>query len=229
MNSHFSIIADTIHIWYTHLSDFKSASFEDLLTQDEIQRANRFRFELHRERYIIGRGILRKLLNQYTGKSADQIEIAYGPHGKPYLANNPLDIHFNLSHSDDLALYAFTIHKEMGIDIQKMEDDFKESIAKRFFSAEEYNELMQLSDQERVIGFYRLWASKEAFIKNIGKGLFAPHDQFSIHPKQMVQQIQFENQPYVIQFLDIDPNYQSAFVVKAPVTGVIQRLWSANV
>lgn len=228
MNSHFSILGNTVHLWYLHMPDCQATAFEQLLDSTELERAARFRFAKHRERYIIGRGILRHILGLYTTIPPHQIQIAYGPHGKPYLGSNPLDLHFNVSHSEDMAIYAFTINKEIGVDIQHMEPLFKDALAKRFFHPDEYAQLMQLSDQERITAFYRLWAYKEALIKAVGKGLFVPHDKLVINPEKLSQSILFEQKEYRLEWVESDPHYQSAFAIQTPIDHVITWQWSSE-
>lgn len=54
-------------------------------------------------------------------------------------------------------------------------------MAKRFFAADEYAELIQLPNDQQTQAFYRIWTRKEAFIKAIGEGLSHPLDSFSVN------------------------------------------------
>src|SRR5512140_3474790 len=74
-----------IHIWYASLnvSDPELACYRSLLSQDEVERAERFYFEKDRDHYIVGRGILRTILGGYLNVAPARIEFVYGPHGKP--------------------------------------------------------------------------------------------------------------------------------------------------
>ncbi|HYL06858.1 MAG TPA: hypothetical protein VE075_12505, partial [Thermoanaerobaculia bacterium] len=56
------------------------------LAPDEWERARRFRFEIHRRRYVVGRGVLRALLGGYLGIAPEEVAFSYGPRGKPFLA-----------------------------------------------------------------------------------------------------------------------------------------------
>src|SRR5260221_13237392 len=99
MNTHFSIHNNIVQLWHAILSDFNELDqfLINLLSPDEIERANRFRFAIHRQRFIISRGLLRKTLSLYTGIPPEQIVFSYGSHGKPYLKESPLQIQFNTS------------------------------------------------------------------------------------------------------------------------------------
>src|SRR5580692_2114804 len=132
MKSDFTIKNHNIHLWRVHLIDFSTQEndFLMLLSPDELQRANRFRFPEHRQRFIIARGMLRQILGLYTHFSPAEIIFSYGVHGKPFLQENRLNVKFNVSHSNDMAVYALTHEFEVGVDIQKIEEKYKEAVAK---------------------------------------------------------------------------------------------------
>src|SRR5437660_4664803 len=78
-----SLAPDEIHIWKADLHG--STSFAQLLSIDEQQRANRFIFDKHRDRFIAGRAILRKILSAYLSVEPQEICFRYQPNGKPEL------------------------------------------------------------------------------------------------------------------------------------------------
>ncbi len=230
MNNNFYIHDNTAHIWRLFLPDFskEALNLAKLLTDDERARAERFHFPIHQERFTITRGLLRKTLHLYTGIAPQALIFDYGEHGKPYLANNNSDLRFNVSHSHDMAVFAFTIHNEIGIDIEKMEASFKESVAKRFFSSSEYHELMQLTEVERIMAFYKIWSRKEALIKTLGKGLYTPLDSFSVSSQKDTQVVLCNAEHYLVKNIDINPDYQAAFATSEPVTDIIEWQWIHN-
>jgi len=103
--------------------------------------------------------------------------ITYNSHGKPYFRDNP--IHFNLSHSGQYVLCAIS-DIEVGADIQKMTTHYNLNIAKRFFHLDEYNYLANLPHDKQHGMFFRLWALKESYVKNLGTGLANTLNSFSI-------------------------------------------------
>src|SRR5208282_2181592 len=119
---------------------------------------------------------LRVLLGHYLGVAPGGIEFSYGPKGKPRLAA-PVDVRFNISHSGGLALFAFTLDCEIGVDVEHIRPlrDMQE-IASRFFCAEEATELMSLPAHGREQAFYLCWTRKEAYLKAVGEGLSEPID-----------------------------------------------------
>lgn len=145
-----------------------------LLSADERARAAAFRFPQHQRRFTVARGLLRELLGGALSQAPQEVELAEGPYGKPVLGG-PLRAHplrFNLSHSDELAVFALTLTGEIGVDVEHIRplSDLW-SLATRCFAPPELAALSQLSDDERVHGFFRAWTRKEAVIKADGAGL----------------------------------------------------------
>ncbi len=171
-----------IHVWKANL-DISSTFQNDLwetLSEEEKVRANRFRFPHLRMRYIAARGILRNLLSQYLSIPALDIEFNYGTQGKPFLVDFP-NFKFNLSHSENLAVFAFARDMTLGVDIEHINPEIDiEVIAPNFFSKNEVAALFKLPPKERIPVFFNCWTRKEAFIKAKGGGLSIPLDQFEV-------------------------------------------------
>jgi 4'-phosphopantetheinyl transferase len=170
-----------VHVWCAGLEPpaDQLAALQDTLTAVEVERAERFRFWRHKRRYIAGRGILRVLLGRYLYVSPIDVEIAYSEHSKPFLPANK--IQFNLSHSKGIALYAFCLAADIGIDIEKIRPiSDAQGIAARFFSTAEYARFQALPENKRNEAFFTCWTRKEAFIKAVGEGLSYPLDSFEV-------------------------------------------------
>lgn len=154
-----------------------------LLTPDEWERANRFRFDKHRRQYVVGRGVLRTLLGAYTGTRPELVRFTYGPRGKPFLAP-PLDasgLQFNLSNSDERALVGFIRGTEVGVDIEYLKPmPDCEQISERFFSESEREVLRSIPFPAKEETFFNCWTRKEAYLKAVGEGLAAPLDSFDV-------------------------------------------------
>ena len=154
-----------------------------ILTHDELDRADRFYFEIQRRRFIAARGTLRSILSCYLAIYPSHLRFYYNQYGKPCLApefSSSL-LNFNLSHSDNMALFAITRNMEIGVDIERVRSDFEyEEIAKRFFSANEVAILRTIPTEKRLEAFYHYWTRKEAYIKAHGKGLSLPLDSFDV-------------------------------------------------
>jgi hypothetical protein len=131
-----------VHVWAAPLdppADTIRRS-EALLAPDERARADRFRFERDRRRFTVARGVLRTLLGRYLGTDPRGVAFRYESHGKPVLGEPFAErgIRFNVSHSGEMALYAFARGRELGVDVEevrRMDDGL--DIAERFFSEAE--------------------------------------------------------------------------------------------
>ncbi len=178
-----------VHVWQARL-DPSAADVErlaGLLTEDELARTWRFHFERDRRRFVVGRGVLRSILSRYVHREARQLKLGYGAHGKPYLEYNlplgakPPILRFNLAHSHELAVYAFTTKGEVGIDLEfpRTVPDI-DQIARRFFSPGECAALHNLAAEDRATGFFNCWTRKEAYIKLLGSGLSHPLRDFQV-------------------------------------------------
>lgn len=174
-----------IHIWRSILDQSPEHLRElaQMLSSDERDRAQRFRFDVHRERFIAGRGSLRAILAHYLNCKPEEIRFSYGPNGKPELCNNfyKNPLRFNVSHSNRLALYAIACSAEIGVDIEFIQPltDIEE-IAGHFFSPNENAVFHSIPASQKLAAFYNCWTRKEAFIKVSGAGLAHPLHEFDV-------------------------------------------------
>ncbi len=180
-----TLSVDEVHAWRIELDLARShaASAESPLSEDELQRAGRFRFPRDRHRFVAGRTALRTVLGRHLKIEPRQVEFRYGPSGKPALADQHAgaSIRFNLSHSEGLALLAIAPGREVGVDLERLRVDLKdEEIAQRFFSSGEIAALRALPEDARRQAFFAGWTRKEAYIKAKGEGLSMPLDRFVV-------------------------------------------------
>ncbi len=184
MTNPFSLPDQEIHFLYFSL-DSISIGFEKLfllLNQEEREKADRFYFQKDRERFILSKGILRKILGKYLHQDPEKISFSSNSFGKPELQifsphreNNSGKICFNISHSENVFLVAISRDLELGVDIEFIRPNRPiEKIIEKYFSPEEKKELLQKNEPERLKNFYQLWTCKEAFIKGIGEGMHFP-------------------------------------------------------
>jgi len=146
----------------------------ELLSAPERDRASRFAFDLDRRRFTVARAGLRTLLGERLGVTPEAVELIYGKNGKPALANEQADseLCFNVSHSADIAAYAFSFGRDIGIDVENLREiGNADNIASRFFSAAENESYHALPLADKALGFLNCWTRKEAFIKALGDGL----------------------------------------------------------
>jgi 4'-phosphopantetheinyl transferase len=227
-----------VHVWCASL-DLPSAwrnSLRKLLSPDEIERAERFHFERDRGRFVARRGVLRDLLGRYLGVDAATIAFVYNDFGKPGLGSLFEDhgLRFNLSHSNGLALFAFTLGMDVGVDVEYEQPEIEhEQLAGRYFSSYERDAIHALSPESRRQAFYVCWTRKEAYIKAHGEGLSLPLDQFdvSVTPDEPARLLATRGglegaEAWTLQHLAPAPGYLGALAVGGQ--GWRLQWWSAN-
>jgi 4'-phosphopantetheinyl transferase len=218
------------HTWHADLESLPlPGNWRDTLSQDEHERASRFRFDRDKRHFIICRTLLRVLLGNYLGLGPADVVFHYSSHRKPSLAAPTSDIRFNLSHSGERAVFAFIRGRELGIDVEQIRQDFEaQSVAERFFSWAEREALARIPPEIRQEAFFHCWTRKEAFVKAKGDGVFLPLDQFdvSLIPGQPAQLLDTrpnseERNRWSLCALDVADQYAGALVVEGPTVKVV--------
>ena len=179
------ISSSDVHIWRMLLDEHSShiESIKRNLSTDELLRAEKFYFEKDQNRFIMARGILRIILAGYLGMKPHEIRFEYTPFGKPQVAekNDNESIHFNLSQSENVVLYAITLNRNIGIDVERIKDSIDVvQVANRFFSPGEINALKRCNRENLAEIFFQYWTRKEALIKAMGKGVSFPLEQIDV-------------------------------------------------
>jgi 4'-phosphopantetheinyl transferase len=180
-----TLTRNEIHIWRAPL-DQEQVVLDYWLTKlepGERARADRFVHSRDRNGFVARRAILRTILSLYMHCPPAEIKLSYGAQGKPALHPDSaaLPIRFNLSHSRDLAVFAFSWGRDVGIDLEAIRPDFEtEEIASRSFSARELDQLRSVAPDQRVERFFVCWTRKEAYVKALGSGLNLSLDTFTV-------------------------------------------------
>ena len=171
-----------VHVWKIGLlaSQVQLDQLRTLLSDDELERADRFRFDRHRRRFITGRAVMRILLGRYTGRPPEALDFSYNPHGKPSLKDAG-SLEFNFTNSRDLSLLCVARQRQLGIDLEHLgrHADYA-GIVNRFFAEREIEELFSIPESRRHAAFLTGWTRKEAYIKALGTGLSLPLGQFAV-------------------------------------------------
>src|SRR5262249_43542154 len=146
------------------------AEFRTILNDEELARAGRLVRPTDSARFIVARAGLRRVLGAYSGGRAEDIRFALSPSGKPRLGGTT-SLHFNISHSGDLAAYALA-RVEVGVDIEQLRQiDRPLELAARFFAGSEHSALAALAPNDVSTAFLRCWTRKEAYVKALGVGI----------------------------------------------------------
>ena len=213
-----------VHVWRFDLD--REESCLDLLSADEHAQAARFRFERDARRWIAGRAALRRTLSGYLGTPSEALELETGPWGKPGLPNCPL--RFNVSHSGGAALIGFAMHQEVGVDLERLREDFApEDLAAQVFSPPEQARLRESPLEQRHSAFLSLWTAKEAYVKALGLGLSFPLPRLtlSLLPDSHHYKIQDDaerDNPLAVSVcrLSAAPNFAAAVALQGPLVDV---------
>jgi 4'-phosphopantetheinyl transferase len=147
--AHLRLETGAVHVWRVDL-DRVGARFAGLLDRNELGRAERIAREPARRRWMAARGALRALLGAYTEEHPGALRFTSGVHGKPMLDLPYGQLHFNLSHSGGLAVYAVTETSPVGVDVELM---------------------ARPNARPRGPDFLRAWVRTEAEGKRIGVGV----------------------------------------------------------
>lgn len=175
-----------MHLWHFSLTGHSTQSdaLFDTLSEDERSRAARFIFTKDRARFVIARGSLRLLLASYLRQPPEKIRFRYGPQGKPELEMGELEpqLHFNLSHSDEVGFCAVARGRQVGADVEKIRSEALDGIgiAEQYFTTFEANLIRSAPVEMQTEVFFRLWTRKEAFLKGCGQGLSESLNKFEV-------------------------------------------------
>lgn len=231
--SDFQLSSQTVHIWQTRLiqSSQKLEFYQSILAADEIKRARRFKFERDQQAFVIARGTLRMILSNYLSLSPEQIQFKYSSHGKPSLDHDPLLLHFNLSHTHEIAIYAIALQENIGIDIEYCREIEVISLAKRFFCDSEYQWLNSLNSEEQYAAFFRLWTCKESYLKATGEGLTGLKDIEIVTPLDTPLKILKVSQDselakhWILKKIETPKNYVATLAIKGSNYQFHDQLW----
>lgn len=226
----------TVHVWHAGLEmpDVHWRELAASLTPDERERAARLRSDLHRRRFVVGRGLLRAILGTYLGLDPGQIRLAEGHAGKPHLAGIEAPIAFNLAHADELAVCAVATRVEIGVDVERVRPlpDMLH-VAACCFSERERTFLARLAGAERAGAFFRAWTRKEAWLKATGYGLaFGPEGvEVTLGAKEPARLLAVAGLPdapkrWSLHDLPLRQGYAAALAASGPVRQRMCRAWA---
>jgi 4'-phosphopantetheinyl transferase len=166
-------MTEEVQVWIAPLdvSDGRYADLARSLSAEERRRGDDLPPVLAR-RFVVARGILRDLLSGFTGTPAQKLKFEYGNAGKPSLVDH--DINFNVSHSADLGLFAFSPDRPVGVDVENERPVRRLlDVAQRFMSEEEVRTLAAAAPEQRDATFLRSWVVREARLKAEGKSVWS--------------------------------------------------------
>jgi len=225
--THPNLSGDEIHVWCARLDELISdlPGFVRTLSDSERKRANRFQFDLDRNRFIIRHGLLRMLLSRYLNIELASLAFAYESRGKPIVSAPGLrpPFHFNLSHSNGLALIAATRQAALGVDVERVRFvPEADQIAAKFFSPHEAAMLNAIPAEQKMEAFFHCWTRKEAYLKATGEGIAdaLPRIEVSLTPAQPARLLRINGDalaasPWQLTGLAPAPGFVGALAIQA--------------
>ena len=205
-----------------------------MLSAEEKERAAHFIKKEDSHDFILSHGILRNILSRYVEIAPEKINFIKTAYGKPSLEDSLL--RFNMSHTQEIALYGVTWHREIGIDVEFISRSVEvEGLAKRFFSSDDYHRLMRLPLSARKEAFFCAWVRKEAYLKAQGQGLSGGLDQcdVSLHLGESEGLLKLEGSEesarlWTVPAFAYEKKYRMAFAVQGKVKSVKYFRWELS-
>ncbi len=227
--------SEEVHIWSASLRipEEELDYFTSIISQDEQQRAIKFKYSKDQESFIVSRGILRCILSSYLDLPPQNIEFLYGLWRKPCLPEE-YKINFNVSHSKDHALYAIVRNYEIGIDLEYIDNDKKlevEDILSTILPSSEVDQWKKINSKDKTNSFFKLWVCIEAALKASGKGWLDSKDtiNFNIAPniKEKLNRIEnySKNDMKYPYYFECIPGYASALFINGPLLHLRHFNW----
>ncbi len=141
--------------------------FEAQLSPSELMRYRRFLRKDRAQQFLIGRGLLRRMLATHLDLPPEQIPLLEQANQAPRLMlAHSQTLSFSISHSREWVACCVCADGKIGLDIEVI-DTGREilELAERCFDASLVQELQALSAEARVDHFYQCWTAHEAKVK----------------------------------------------------------------
>jgi 4'-phosphopantetheinyl transferase len=179
---------------FSYYKSHTECSLNNILSPDELKKADRLIIPDKRDQYISSCIVLRQILSCYLNTAPGELVFTYGPAGKPSLGGEHSGrLSFNMSHSHGKMLLGVSAAGEIGIDIEKVNKTrLMNKIASRKFTRSELDFLENCDQEEYAERFCRLWTRKEAALKAAGTGLLFPMRNIDVSDAQSGQSVFIE-------------------------------------
>lgn len=169
----------------TNTSAFMIKDLENFLKYEEIEKLTAYKSEVSKRNFAVSRSILNKGFETILDIPFSDVIVLRDKYYKPYIKNQN-EIKFNISHTDGYVVIGFS-KRELGIDIEKVNDDFAfEDILENCFTFREIDNIGLDAPM-----FYKYWTAKEAYLKYEGYGLIrSPKEIEVIHMDDQIIKIE---------------------------------------
>lgn len=202
-----------LKVFYIRITDcnFAGLTAEDFrpwISPEKFRIVSDYKSDKVRREKWLGEWLVRSLLLRFFRLLPEDYRLEKGEFGKPYVSGVGQNIFFNLSHSGDYIVCAFS-DKETGVDIERMREA-KWLVARRFFHPQEIRKL-EVAEKDGCDGlFFMYWSVKESFLKYTGSGLSCPLASFEVLNGGQEIRISQDHRilPVYVNECAIDPQYK---------------------
>lgn len=187
----------------------------DCLSVIERERAFAIDSLERRTEFVQSRAQVRRILAKKMKVEPSTIEFKLGPYGKPHLVNDSESSwYFNMSHSQNQRVIAVSSSFEVGADLEVRRANIKmEEIATRLFSATNQKLLSDLSGDEKINFFFKLWTFHEAYLKALGESVFAAPSIAHLITFDDISDSEIRGDDFRILELEFSQGYASALAI----------------
>jgi 4'-phosphopantetheinyl transferase len=155
-----------VAVHFAHIGGMaRRADWADL-SRSERDRAWRFAYRENRDRYVIARSRLRRVLAGYLHLAPAKVDIGTAASGKPRLGDRHSEgLQFNLSHSGARCLIGVSSKAAVGVDLEFLGRATPSRGLERYLCQNERLFLSEVRPVDWKRRFYEVWTAKEAYAK----------------------------------------------------------------
>ncbi len=168
---------DDVQVWYADVALLASdagrlARAAARLPAAEHTRYRRFRHDVDRHMFLLGRLMARALVARAAGFAPDAWRWREGPHGRPEIDEPACPWRFNLAHSAGLVVCGLARSRDIGVDVEDLQRRPTDmDVVHRYCSADELDDIVRQPDDGWHERFLTYWTLKEAYLKALGLGI----------------------------------------------------------
>jgi 4'-phosphopantetheinyl transferase len=165
-----------VRVWHAHVdvlrrSGDSEARARTWLTPAEQARHARYRRDLDRDMFLLGRVMARAIVGDALAVAPTAWPWREGAHGRPEIDLPDCEMAFNIAHSGGLVACAFTWHGEVGVDIEdRKRAAIERDLVQRCCSSSEAADVNARGEAWRD-RFLMYWTLKESYLKARGLGI----------------------------------------------------------
>jgi 4'-phosphopantetheinyl transferase len=166
-----------VRVWHAHIDILRVAADTETramawLTAVERERHARYRRDLDRQMFLLGRVMARAIVGDALGMAPTAWPWREGVRGRPEIDLAGCPMSFNIAHSGGLVACAFSWSGEVGVDIEdRRRPRLDPDMVTRYCSPAEAADILTREGDGWRDRFLQYWTLKEAYLKARGLGI----------------------------------------------------------